>query len=392
MSCAGIHRLRLAFIASCAVACQPVATVGDGSGTASAIRSQSLTPALTKVGANAVLLTRADRMVLTRIAFGSCAYQERPQPLWDDILKAQPQLFIFAGDNVYGDVSHGRVVTDSQAMASLEQAYRKAGTIDGMARLRNTVPHLVTWDDHDYGKNDAGADFEHKVHSQQMFADFWALPPDDLRRHRPGVYSAQTFGPPGKRVQVILLDTRYFRSPLKRVAIMSNRALGPFEPDADPAKTVLGETQWQWLRSQLLQPADLRLVVSSIQVLAQGHQWERWGNFPVELERLYRLIRETRAEGIVFLSGDRHIAALYRDGAGTPYPLLEITSSGITQSFASNTEPGPNRLGDVYNQINFGTIDIDWSADTIALSIHALGGAIVRQHQFSLAQLRINGS
>ena len=27
-----------------------------------------------------------------------------------------------------------------------------------MVELRSTVPHLATWDDNDYGKNDAGAD------------------------------------------------------------------------------------------------------------------------------------------------------------------------------------------------------------------------------------------
>jgi alkaline phosphatase D len=43
------------------------------------------------------------RPPLSRIAFGSCADQVKPQPIWDAILTYQPELFIFAGDNVYGD-------------------------------------------------------------------------------------------------------------------------------------------------------------------------------------------------------------------------------------------------------------------------------------------------
>ncbi len=46
--------------------------------------------------------------------------------------------------------------------------------------------------------------------------DFFEVPADDIRRQREGVYWSQVFGPAGKRVQVILLDTRYFRSPLKK--------------------------------------------------------------------------------------------------------------------------------------------------------------------------------
>ena len=50
-----------------------------------------------------------------------------------------------------------------------------------------------------------------------------------------------------------------------------------------------------------------RLIASSIQVVAEDHGWEKWMNLPHERERLYRLIRETGAEGMVFLSGDRAV-------------------------------------------------------------------------------------
>jgi alkaline phosphatase D len=43
------------------------------------------------------------RPPLSRIAFGSCANQSMAQPIWDAVLAYRPDLFIFAGDNVYGD-------------------------------------------------------------------------------------------------------------------------------------------------------------------------------------------------------------------------------------------------------------------------------------------------
>jgi alkaline phosphatase D len=32
---------------------------------------------------------------LTRIAFGSCADEEKPQPIWDAVLAYRPELFLF---------------------------------------------------------------------------------------------------------------------------------------------------------------------------------------------------------------------------------------------------------------------------------------------------------
>jgi alkaline phosphatase D len=145
---------------------------------------------------------------LTRITFGSCADQERPQPIWDAVLAYKPELFLFAGDNVYGDVG-------SPELAELREAYARAGSIAGFERVRREVPHLATWDDHDYGRNDAGAEFAQKAPSQALFLDFWQVPADDPRRGREGVHASASFGPEGQRVQVILLDTRFFRSPLR---------------------------------------------------------------------------------------------------------------------------------------------------------------------------------
>lgn len=44
------------------------------------------------------LVTRpavADDKPLERISFGSCAKQDKPQPIWDAIVAGKPELFIF---------------------------------------------------------------------------------------------------------------------------------------------------------------------------------------------------------------------------------------------------------------------------------------------------------
>ena len=322
----------------------------------------------------------AEEAPLTRIAFGSCAHQAKPQPIWDAVLAYRPELFIFIGDNVYGDVT-------SEAMTELRKAYAAAEKVEGIAALRAKVPVLATWDDHDYGQNDGGADFAHKERAERLFHSFWGIEGDDPRRQRPGVYHATTFGPPGERVQVILLDTRSFRSPLRPTDQRGALGKEAYLPDPDPAKTMLGEAQWAWLAEQLRAPATLRLVVSSVQILAEKHGFERWGNLPLERQRLLDLIAKTGAGGVVLVSGDRHIGALYRLSEDVPYELYEITSSGLNMAYAHNRDIGPLRLGEVYGQDNFGTIDIDWGAREVTLAVRGMGGEAVRSVTIPIAAL-----
>jgi alkaline phosphatase D len=209
-----------------------------------------------------------------------------------------------------------------------------------------------------------------------------------VRRRREGLYHHLTLGPAGQRVQIMLLDTRWFRSPLRITDMRGAPGRERYLPDDDPAKSMLGEAQWAWLRACLQEPAELRLIVSSVQVVVEGHGWERWGNFPRERQRLFDLIASTKARGVVFLSGDRHIGALYRESQGTPYPLTEITSSGINRQFVNAREQGPNRLGELYPRVNFGTLDIDWQQGRVALALRDEEGAIQRNVSLALDALR----
>jgi alkaline phosphatase D len=324
--------------------------------------------------------TLAESPPLERIAFGSCADQRLPQPIWNAIFAFKPELFIFAGDNVYGDVS-------SADMIELKQAYATAGKLEAFQQLRSSDRNLATWDDHDFGINDGGGDFPYKELAKTLFLDFWRIPEGDPRRSRPGIYYEKVFGPQGKQIQIILLDTRSFRSALKPTDEKNVPGKERYLPDPDPNKTLLGEAQWQWLERQLEQPAQVRLIVSSIQVIAEGHGWERWGNLPLERERLFELLRRTQANGVIFLSGDRHLAALYREIEGVSYPIYEITSSSLNRPNPNTNEVEAKRLGTPYGEVNFGTVEIDWEQGTIILSVRAVDGSIVRQQRFSLSQL-----
>ncbi len=308
---------------------------------------------------------------LTRIAFGSCINQALPQPIWAPILAGRPELFLFGGDNVYAS-------TPPFSRQRLDAAYAKLAAEPGFARLRQTVPHLAVWDDNDYGLPDGGADFADRLSSRQAFLDFWQVPADDERRQRDGVYLARSHGPPGQRVQVILLDVRSHRSAWRPTDQHGAPGKERYLPDADPGKTMLGAVQWAWLEACLRQPADLRLVLSGIQVVADGHGWECWANFPLQRQRLYSLIGSTRANGVLFLSGDRHIGAFYREQGSAnrpvPYPLTDFTASGLTHAWQGAAEAGPNRISPLFDQLQYGTLDIDWPLRRVALALRDVQG------------------
>jgi len=338
--------------------------------------------------------------MLERIVFGSCARQHEPQPVWDAIVELKPQRFLFIGDNIYGD---------SHDMDVLRAKYAQLGAQPGFQKLKQTCPVLATWDDHDYGANDAGADYPMRRQSQQVFLDFFGTPANDVRRSRDGVYSSHVIGPEGRRVQIILLDTRFFRSPLKpttKTAEPGEGFRGRYGENIDPDATILGEAQWQWLAEQLMQPAELRVIASSVQVVACENGWEYWANFPNERRRLFNLIRKTKASGVVFLSGDRHLSELSRlpadDPDGVGYPLFDVTSSSLNAPSGNKTKAGVRfaneinqyRVGLTYFDVNFGAVMIDWTEPdpVIRLQVRDEKGGVVLQQRTSLGQLRSPGS
>ena len=306
---------------------------------------------------------------LSRIAFGSCNHQNASQHMWEQIASQNPQLFLMIGDNVYGDNGW-----DGDAgLESLRQSYLLQASYPKFADFRARFPMMATWDDHDFGLNDAGGSFPFRRWAETLFESFWGS--SDAVRSRPGVYDSTITGPEGKRVQVILLDTRFFRSDLKRAAWTKERPpLGNYLPDESLDKTVLGEAQWAWLEQELAKPADLRILVSSTQVITQAHQFEGWTNFPVERNRLLETLHRRAASGLVVLSGDRHAAGVYRT-THKGETMWELTSSSLNLAFGDDIErstarePDPARVTKFFPIENYGLVDIDWKARALTMTL-----------------------
>jgi alkaline phosphatase D len=331
----------------------------------------------------------------TKIAFGSCADQNKPQPLWKEILKEKPDLMIMMGDNIYASTAD----TKNQI-----EEYKKLAKITEYKTARETIPIMATWDDHDYGVNDGGEDNITKEDSRKAFWFHWPYVKDSTLLDQPGIFHSKVMGGiregRGRRarvtqsVHVIMLDTRWNRSPLKlaEVKTVNDNVQSPenpppvikkYDPTDDPKATILGPEQWDWLEDQLREPADLKILVSSIQVIADDHGFEKWGNFPKEKQRLYDLMAKTKPKNLIILSGDRHLASIAKTeikGWGT---LYDVTSSSINKA-KDLSEKDSSYLFGTYGKENFGLITIDWPKRTAQVEIKDLDDKTVQELDLKL--------
>lgn len=300
------------------------------------------------------IYTKNDTSGIIRIAFGSCNKTVLPQPMWQFITLNNPDLWIWLGDNIYGD---------TEDMGVLKYKYDMQYNHPEYAKLRNKCPIIGTWDDHDYGANNAGKEYPKKEESKSLLLDFLDEPKNSERREREGVYVSYTLGEGDKTIKIILLDARTFRDQLHGV-------LPNLKGD------ILGETQWKWLTQELnTSTASINIICNGTQMISPLHNNEKWANFPKARKKLFKIIAESKAKRVLLLSGDRHFGELSKiEIRDIPYPVYEITSSGLTHSYRElKGELNPYRVQDFVKQLNFGMIEVDWNAVPVQIRLQIRG-------------------
>jgi alkaline phosphatase D len=273
-----------------------------------------------------------------RVAFGSCPrfQDDRVQPIWSAVRGLEPALFLWIGDNVYSDSLNPEV---------LQEEYRRQRDVAGLQPLLRSVPNLAIWDDHDYGLNNHDKSNPLKEAALTSFKRYWANPAYGLPEV-PGVFFRYSYG----RTDFFFLDGRYYRDP-------------DMDPDT-PQKTMLGEAQLRWLKS------ELEASTAVFKVLVAGGGWHKgkgvgedsWASFLNERNRIFDFIRDNEISGVVLLSGDSHVGELnvipWSEKGG--YDLYDLGSSPLAQGTPDSwLERRPERrVRQVYFQgSNFGLVD-----------------------------------
>jgi alkaline phosphatase D len=284
-----------------------------------------------------------------RIALGSCFYVNEPvydrpgAPYGGDygilthLAARRPDVMLWLGDNTYlREVDwysrHGILArhTHTRSLAELQP-------------LLGAAHHYATWDDHDFGPNDADRSFRDKHLTREAHAIFWGNPTVGVPAVPEGITTMFQWGD----AEFFLLDNRWFRTP-------NYRRTGE--------RTMLGRAQLQWLIDALVfSQAPFKFVVVGGQVLNPvGLPQENLATYPEERAELLRLLAEERIPGVVFLTGDRHhteLSVLPREGL---YPLYDLTISPLTAGVGTRGATEGNTLrveGTYLAERNFATLD-----------------------------------
>lgn len=262
-----------------------------------------------------------------RLAFGSCAHDQRfpSQPVWSRLVAEGAEVVVSLGDTPY---------IDSTDIVVQRRRYRELYGVPELRWAVGRTPYVATWDDHDFGRNDADGAVPGKEHSRQAFIEYHANPSYGDGEHE-GVYTRFRWGP----VEVFLLDTRWYAD--TRVS-----------PVAADRLTLLGRTQWEWLRR------GLKASTATFKILASGMVWndavrpnkpDHWMSYSHEREALFRFIGENRIPGVVLMGGDIHRsrALRYPTEKSAGYPLTELIASPMANRvIATANVASPHLLHD----------------------------------------------
>lgn len=293
-----------------------------------------------------------------KFAVGSCAYVN--EPFWDrpgkgygdsmqifkTIANQKPDFMIWLGDNVY--TREG----DWNTWGGYMHRYSHTRALPEMQELLSACHHYATWDDHDYGPNDADRSFWNKEMGGRAFRTFWPLPPGSPLGEGP---VTQTFG--WGDCQFFMLDDRWFRAP---------------NNDKDSTKAFFGEAQINWLVDALtFSKANFKIIACGGQVLNDARVFENYAAYPVERRKLIERITAAKIPGVLFLSGDRHHAELCKLERSGTYPLYDLTTSPLTAGIHNpGNEPNTLRVpGTLFNGHNFALMQVTGPAKERVLKI-----------------------
>ncbi|WP_420574481.1 alkaline phosphatase D family protein [Kordia sp.] len=281
-----------------------------------------------------------------KIALGSCSFinekkDDRPKPyggkyqIFNSILDKNPDLMLWVGDNMY------LRTPDFMTNTGIRHRYRHTRATKELQALLGSVHHYATWDDHDFGPNDADRSYVNKKLTEQTFNDYWG----NLNTNAAGNGGVmQHFA--WNDVEFFMLDDRYHRAP--------NR-----DPNKD--KAYLGKQQLDWLIDALTSSrATFKVIINGGQVISDVAKFENYATYPTEHAELLKRLNDSRIEGVIFISGDRHHTEISRLERKDAYPLIDITCSPLTAGTHSPRDEGNTRQvqGKTFYNRNFGIIDV----------------------------------
>lgn len=314
-----------------------------------------------------------------RFVVGSCAYVNEPEfdrpgtpygdkyRIFTTIAAQKPDFMLWTGDNTYT-----REV-DWNTRSGVLHRYTHTRSLAELQPLLGMIHHYATWDDHDYGPNDADRSYWLKRTTLETFKTFWGNP--NYIFENEGVTGTFQWAD----CQFFLMDDRWWRTP-------NDLKQGQRE--------YLGKKQLDWLIDALAgSKAPFKFVVVGGQVANPSAIFENYANYAEERAELFRRITEANVPGVMFLSGDRHHSVLWKQDRFGNYPLYDVTISPLT-SGAGSWQPSEAAVGQfpetLVTEQNFGLLEVSGPLADRVLKITCINadGATKWTKEFKASELR----
>lgn len=235
--------------------------------------------------------------------------------------------------------------------------------VPAMQGFLKAMPHLATWDDHDYGPNDIGKNYILKETSRKVFNSYFCNPSSG--ENGQGIYTMTSWGD----ADIFLTDDRWWRS----ADAMPDSVNGK----PNPEKKMLGDQQMEWLKNSLLfSTATFKIITVGSQVLNPVSPFDKWRDFPIEFQELMDFLTQHKINGVVFLTGDRHHSEIIKVDRPGAYPLYDVTVSPLTSGthvFGDAEKNNPYRVFALDQKQNYGRFSFTGTRGNRKLTVEFLG-------------------
>jgi alkaline phosphatase D len=264
----------------------------------------------------------------------SCAYFNQPEydrpgkpyggdsSIFESMAREKSAFMLWLGDNWYTR----EVDYYSEWGLWYRAQHDRAQPI--LQNFLKSMPHISTWDDHDYGPNDVGKSYILKDVSRNIFMKYFCNP--SYGENGQGIYTMTSWGD----ADIFVTDDRWFRS--------ADWMKDSIDGKPNPEKRMLGVQQMEWLKNSLLfSTATFKIIVTGGQVLNPLSPFEKWEKFPIEYYELMNFLKENKINGVLFLTGDRHHSEIIKTERPGTYALYDVTVSPLTSG--TTTFDGPEK-------------------------------------------------
>lgn len=183
-----------------------------------------------------------------------------------------------------------------------------------------SIPLMHTWDDHDYGTNNADGTAWFKPLATKAFKDYFPTYP--LPNEQNGLWHSFRYA----QTEFFMLDLRSQKDPLNSSIIDPNKSMMNSGDLTDDQKT--------WFKNALLaSTAKWKFVISSVSWNPTVNKPESWYGYQIEQNEIRDFIQSNNISNVMFFSADIHSSGGIDDGTNAYFPEVTIPNTNVGPLF-----------------------------------------------------------